>query len=427
MADEYRKRLPDDDAVIGEAFGARGGEVQASVETGAASGSTASDEAKASDRTKGLFEQRTPYDVESATLPSGTRIRYFGDFELLKVLGQGGMGVVYKARQQSLSRLVAVKMIRAGTWASDDEVRRFRNEAEAVANLDHPQIVTIHEVGEHDGRHYFSMKLIDGPSLAETLPRYKADPRAAARLMSEVVLAVHHAHQRGILHRDLKPSNILLDAEGRPHVTDFGLAKRIEGGGDLSASGFVMGTPAYTSPEQASGNRNSVTIAADVHGLGAVLYAMLTGRPPHEGESVAETLKRVLEQQPERPRLVNSLVPQDLETICLKCLEKDPKRRYDSAASLAGDLGRFLRGEVILARPVGRIEALWRGCRRNPVVAALATSVAALLLISAVVGTAAAFWYKASARREARLRAVADQARVKAEETLAPKQRPSPI
>ena len=178
-----------------------------------------------------------------ADLPRGTRVRYFGDYELRSVLGHGGMGVVYKAKQLSLNRLVALKMIRAGTWAGDDEVRRFRNEAEAVANLDHPQIVTIHEVGQHDGQHYFSMKLVDGPSLAEHLDRYTADPQAAARLVSEVARAVHHAHQRGILHRDLKPSNILLDPEGRPHVTDFGLAKRLEGDGSLSASGAIVGTP----------------------------------------------------------------------------------------------------------------------------------------------------------------------------------------
>ena len=181
-------------------------------------------------------------------LPRGVRVRYFGDYELLRVLGRGGMGVVYKAKQHSLNRLVAIKMIRAGVWARDDEVRRFRNEAEAVANLDHPQIVTIHEVGEYGGRHYFSMKLVDGPSLADHLLRYTSDPRSAARLVAETARAVHHAHQRGILHRDLKPSNILLDAEGRPHVTDFGLAKRLEVDSDLSVSGSILGTPVLHEP-----------------------------------------------------------------------------------------------------------------------------------------------------------------------------------
>jgi serine/threonine-protein kinase len=311
--------------------------------------------------------------------------RSFGDFELLGLLGHGGMGIVYKARQQSLNRIVAVKMIRAGTWAELDEVRRFRNEAEAVANLDHPQIVTIYEVGTHDGLHYFSMKLIDGPSLAELLPRYTADPRAAAGLVAEVARAVHHAHQRGILHRDLKPSNIVLDQEGHAHVTDFGLAKRIAGSGEATISGSILGTPSYMSPEQASGRRGAVTTATDVYGLGAILYAMLTGRPPFQGESVVETLEQVRERAPERPSLVNRRIPRDLETVCLKCLEKDPRRRYGTAAALAEDLDRFLRGEPVKARPVGRAEALGRWCRRNPVVAALGAMVAALYQKAAAV------------------------------------------
>ncbi len=416
--DEYRVRLPEDAAVISLAFPTRGGlgDEPPGVESCGSFASIPVDKADASYPTKGV-PGRPQSGAPTAVLSPGTRVRYFGDFELRQILGQGGMGVVYKAWQRSLNRMVAVKMIRAGTWASDDEVRRFRNEAEAVANLDHPQIVTIHEVGEHDGRHYFSMKLVDGPSLAERLTRFTADPRSAAKLVSEVALAVHHAHQRGILHRDLKPSNIVLDPEGLAHVTDFGLAKKIEGGGDLSVSGSLMGTPSYMSPEQASGSRNSVTTAADVHGLGAVLYAMLTGRPPYQGGSVAETLEWVLERPPERPGIVNRLVTRDLETICLKCLEKDPKRRYESAASLANDLSRFVRGETILARPVGRIEALWRGCQRNPVAAAMVTALVALLVTSSVIGTAAAFWYKATARRESGLRVLANQARGKAEES----------
>jgi tRNA A-37 threonylcarbamoyl transferase component Bud32 len=351
----------------------------------------------------------------SAALAGRPSVRDFGDFELLKVIGRGGMGIVYKARQRSLNRLVAVKMIRAGTWASEDELRRFRNEAEAVANLDHPQIVTIHEVGEYEGLHYFTMKLVDGPSLADLLERYTSDPHAAVRLVAEVARAVHHAHQRGILHRDLKPSNIVIDGDGRAHITDFGLARRIDASGDASASGSVVGTPSYMSPEQASGRRGLVTTAADVHGLGAVLYATLTGRPPFEGESIVETLEQVRARTPERPSLVNRRVQRDLETVCLKCLEKDPRRRYDSAAAVADDLDRFLRGEPVKARPVGRAEALARWCRRNKAVAALGAVVAVCLSAAAVGGTLAARWYQAVARREAGLRFDADIARGRAE------------
>jgi tRNA A-37 threonylcarbamoyl transferase component Bud32/sugar lactone lactonase YvrE len=324
------------------------------------------------------------------------RVSYFGDYELLRVLGHGAMGVVYKARQQSRNRLVAVKMIRAGLWAGDAEVRRFRNEAEAVANLDHPQIVTIYEVGEHEGRHYVSMKLIDGPSLADVLPRYTADPHAVARLVAEAARAVHHAHQRGILHRDLKPSNILLDSEGHPHVTDFGLARRIEGASELSVSGSILGTPAYMSPEQASGRRTSVTTAADVYGLGAVLYATLTGQAPFSGETVVETLDQVRERAPGRPSAVNRLVDRDLETICLKCLEKDPRKRYESAAGPAEELERWLRGEPILARQAGTWERVWKWSRRQPTAAALVGLSGVALLT--LVGLSVALVYQSRLR-----------------------------
>jgi WD40 repeat protein len=337
----------------------------------------------------------------------GDRVPYFGDYQLLKVLGHGGMGVVYRARQISLNRQVALKMIAAGELASDADLRRFRNEAEAVAGLDHPHIVPIYEVGEHDGRHYFSMKLIPGGSLAQRLSEFTAEPRNAARLLATVAEAINHAHRRGILHRDLKPSNILVDEEGDPHVTDFGLAKRVEGDSELTQSGAIVGTPAYMAPEQASGRRGSVTTATDVYGLGAVLYAMLTGRPPFRGESVLEVLQQVREQGPEPPSRVNPRVPRDLETVCLKCLEKDPRRRYDSAAALAEDLGRWLRGEPIVARPVGRSERLWLWCRRNPVVASLVGAVTALLVALAVGSTIAAYQYERLARKE---RLTADKA-----------------
>jgi tRNA A-37 threonylcarbamoyl transferase component Bud32 len=270
----------------------------------------------------------------------GTHVRYFGDYELLRILGRGGMGVVYKARQRSRNRTVAVKMIRAGVWAGDDEVRRFRNEAEAVAGLDHPQIVPIYEVGSHDSQQYFSMKLVGEASLAARLDRFTADSKDASRLVAEVARAVHHAHQRGILHRDLKPSTIPLDAEGRPHVADFGLAKKLEGNGDLSVSGSIPGTPAYMSPEQASGHRSAVTTATDVYGLGGILHAALTGRPPFEADDVLETLRLVREQAPEPPSRHNRRVGRDPETICLKCLEKDRRKRYDFAAAVVCGLQR---------------------------------------------------------------------------------------
>jgi WD40 repeat protein/serine/threonine protein kinase len=329
-----------------------------------------------------------PAQGPTPALPNGTRVRYFGDYELQKVLGEGGMGVVYRAKQLSLNRLVAVKMIRAGTWAGDEEVRRFRSEAEAVAGLDHPQIVPIYEINTHVGQHYFSMKLVGEASLAGRLSSYAADPGAAARLVAEVARAVHHAHQRGILHRDLKPSNILLDAEGHPHVTDFGLAKKLEGDGGLSVSGSILGTPAYMPPEQAAGRRGAITTATDVYGLGAILYAALTGRPPFQAEDVLDTLEQVRGRAPERPRVLNRRVDPDLETICLKCLEKDPKRRYDSASALADDLERYHRGEPILARRTGTWERLRKWARRRPAVAALLAMSGVAVLTLAGLGVA---------------------------------------
>jgi WD40 repeat protein len=316
------------------------------------------------------------------------------------------MGVVYKAKQLSLNRLVALKMIRAGLWAGDDEVRRFQNEAEAVANLDHPRIVTIHEVGQYEGYHYFSMRLVEGPSLEKVLDQYAADPLRAARLVSEVARAVHHAHQRGILHRDLKPSNILLDREGRPHVTDFGLAKKLQGSGALSVSGSIVGTPQYMSPEQASGSRQGVTTATDVYGLGALLYAALTGRPPFQADSVVETLRQVQEKVVGPPSQVNRKVDRDLETICLKCLEKDPRKRYGSADGLADDLERYLRGEPILARRTGPVELVVKWARRRPAIAALW----GLVILVSVLGLGGVFWqWKRAEDRSIEARRVASR------------------
>ncbi len=334
-------------------------------------------------------------DGESSQEP-GSRVRYFGDYELIKELGRGGMGVVYKARQISLNRPVALKMIRSAALASEDELRRFQNEAEAIALLDHPHIVPILEVGNHEGQHYFSMKLIGGESLEKKLEAYADEPKAAARLLKTASEAVHHAHQRGILHRDLKPANILLDDRGEPYVTDFGLAKRVEGDSELTDPSAILGTPAYMSPEQASGRRGAVTTASDVHGLGAILYALLTGRAPFVSDSVAGTLEQVRESPPTAASRINPEVPRDLEVICLKCLEKDPARRYASAQALADDLGRYLSGEPILARPVGTAQRAWMWCRRNKVISVLV----ALLAVSMVVGTAGSLLFALRARDE---------------------------
>lgn len=319
-----------------------------------------------------------------------------GEYELVDEIGRGGMGVIYRARHRRLGRIVALKMISAGRLASTDEIRRFRTEAEAAAQLDHPHIVPIYEVGEVNGQPFFTMRLIDGGSLQQALSE-RRPPFAVAhavRLMAQVARAVHHAHQRGILHRDLKPGNILLDRQGEPHVTDFGLVKQLDGtapqGGNdaLTRTGAIVGTPSYMSPEQARAER-SLTTASDIYSLGAILYELLTGQPPFRGPNPVETLMQVLEKEPPRPRSLNGRLDQDLETICLKCLEKDPAQRYASAASLADDLERWLRREPIQARPISTLERAWRWCRRNPTVATLATAVT-LLLISTVIGLAVA-------------------------------------
>jgi serine/threonine-protein kinase len=276
------------------------------------------------------------------------------------------MGVVYKARQLSLNRPVALKMLQAGTLASDDDLRRFQNEAEAVAQLDHPHIVPILEVGQFEEQRYFTMKLIGGPSLDRKLAEYSADPKGAARLVQTVAEAVHHAHQRGILHRDLKPGNILLDERGEPHVTDFGLAKRVQADSELTQSGAILGTPAYMAPEQASGKRGMVTTATDVYGLGAILYALLTGRAPFRGESPVETLEQVRERTPEPPSKWNPRVPRDLAIIALKCLEKNAHRRYPTALDLAEDLSRFFQGQPIQARSTPAWEHFLKWVQRRP-------------------------------------------------------------
>ncbi|MFO0907291.1 MAG: serine/threonine-protein kinase [Isosphaeraceae bacterium] len=288
----------------------------------------------------------------------------FGDYELLEELARGGMGIVYKARHRGLGRIVALKLILTGVFASTNESRRFRLEAELAAGLDHPNIVPIYEVGIHQGRQFFSMKLIDGGTLSREVPRLVADPRAAARLLVTIARAVDHAHRRGALHCDLKPANILLDSEGKPYVSDFGLARRVSGESGLTSTGVVMGTPSYMAPEQASGNRGELTPAADIYGLGAILYELLTGRPPFRAPTLMETVVQVLEREPEPPSRVRRGVPPELETICLKCLEKSPRDRYASAGDVADHLEQYLRGEGIDATsPWQRVRRL---SRREP-------------------------------------------------------------
>jgi WD40 repeat protein len=343
---------------------------------------------------------------------AGTSIRYFGDYELLEEIARGGMGVVYRARQVSLNRIVAVKMILAGQLASEADVQRFKTEAEAAAGLDHPNIVPIYEVGEHEGQHYFSMKLVEGGSLAyqaggggpkSTISRQKQ--HWAAQLVATLARAVHHAHQRGILHRDLKPANVLLDSGGQPHITDFGLAKRVEGTSNLTQSGAIVGTPSYMAPEQVRAEKQ-LTTGVDVYSLGAILYELLTGRPPFQAATPFDILMLVLDHEPVPPSRLQPGVPRDLETICLKCLQKDPAKRYEGALALAEDLAHFQAGEPIHVRPVGRFERAAKWARRHKGLSAgLAAAVLGLLL-----GTAVATWQALEARLAAANEAAQRQA-----------------
>jgi serine/threonine protein kinase len=381
--------------------------------------------------TAGLASAHDPLDGGFGLLP-----RDFGDYTLLEEIARGGMGVVFKARQKSLDRLVAVKLILSGHFAGKDSIHRFRTEASSAAALQHPNIVAIHEVGVHQGEHYLAMDLVEGPNLAQFVKHTPLPAPLAARYLKAIAEAIHYAHERGILHRDLKPSNILIDANDQPRVTDFGLAKRqqpltpalspsegarektsrrsggyagIEAssaagaspspggegrgeGGRLSKSkpavdqslltsaateitltGQVLGSPNYIAPEQASGRRGQVSRQSDVYSLGAILYHLLTGRGPFVSDTVADTLHQVLHEEPVSPRLLNPGAPRDLETICLKCLQKEPARRYATARELADELDRFLKDEPIHARPVSRVEKFWRWCRRKPATAALVT------------------------------------------------------
>src|SRR5262245_14753653 len=302
-----------------------------------------------------------------------------GDYELLEEIGRGGQGVVFRARQKSLNRVVALKVIGLGQWATPAHLRRFRLEAEAAASLDHPCIVPIYEVGQGDGQCYFSMKLVEGGQLDEVVKHTPISIRQALELIAKVARTVHYAHEHGILHRDNKPGNILLDVKGEPHLTDFGLARLVESESAVTRTVEVLGTPSYMSPEQAAGNNTKLSPSTDVYGLGAVLYQLLTSHPPFAGGTTYETIKLLLETEPRPPRLWNFKVDGDVSAICLKCLEKDPQRRYSSALAFAEDLERWLKHEPIQARRIGVVTRGRKWLQRNPAVAAVAVLSLALI------------------------------------------------
>ncbi len=335
----------------------------------------------------------------------------FDDYELLGEIGRGGMGVVYKARQKSLDRILALKMIRMGADAGEAERKRFHGEARAVARLHHPNIVQIYEVGEANGRLFLTLEYVEGKSLASWLNGIPWPARRAAALVETMARAIEYSHGKQIIHRDLKPANILLASDGvangewsehhlpcTPKITDFGLAKRLDATAH-SQSEAVLGTPSYMSPEQAQ-VKPGIDARTDVYGLGAVLYELLTGRPPFRADSALQTLRQVVDAEPVRPRLLNPSVPRDLETVCLKCLEKEPSRRYATALALADDLERFENGRPVLARPIGALARGWRWCRRNPIPAGL-TALLALVLIGGLSGILYQWHQADAARREA--------------------------
>jgi WD40 repeat protein len=346
--------------------------------------------------------------------PAPTR---FGDYELLEEIARGGMGVVYKARQISLDRLVAIKMILFGPLATADQIRRFRTEASAAGCLQHPNIAAVHEVGLHGNQHYLVMDFVDGPNLARLVGDRRLPATQAARYVKIIAEAVHYAHERGILHRDLKPSNVLIDSEDRPRVVDFGLAKRFTEDSSLTLSGNVLGSPSYMPPEQAGAGRQKAGRYSDVYSLGAILYYLITLRAPFQAETIPQTLALVANSEPLAPRLLNPTVPRDLETICLKCLEKDPSKRYPTAQALADELERFIQHEPIHARPISRPERLWRWCRRKPALASLLV----LLNVVGALGIAGIVWqwrraeHNAAAETIHRLDAQQKQAEAEAE------------
>jgi eukaryotic-like serine/threonine-protein kinase len=363
----------------------------------------------------GAVEMRSgekPKSDQKLQEPSGELLARFGDYELLEEIARGGMGIVYKARQISLNRVVALKMILSGQFATKQEVLRFRVEAEAAANLRHPNIVAIYETGEHQGRHFFSMEYVPGPNLSQLVGNRAVSAERAARCTLAIAQAIHYAHSQNTLHRDLKPSNVLVDADDQPRITDFGLMRRLRAPDGFTITGQILGSPNFMPPEQcgvlskdrggeeqadssesemersvvtSANNKRAAGPWSDVYGVGAILYHLLSARAPFQAETVQEVLLQLREQDPVSPRLLNPSVPRDLETVCLKCLQKEPDQRYATAQELADDLQRFLRNEPIMARPVRRAELAWRWCRRKPALAS-ALAIASLLLLVLLIG-----------------------------------------
>ncbi len=358
QAEEYHTRFPGDSTVVLQAFSE-----ESTVKPG------------------------SPYLSDTVPLSQGNPLSGDGDgedfagYQLLEEIARGGMGVVFRALQTKVNRVVALKMILSGQLASEEEVRRFRSEAEAAALLDHPNIVPVFDVGECGGRHYFSMGYVDGISLGDRLKDGPLAPREAALLMVPIADAVACAHDNGVIHRDLKPSNVLLDTSGAPRVTDFGLARQMESDSNLTATGQVMGTPSYMPPEQAAGEIGRIDGRSDIYSMGAILYTLVTGRPPFQAAHIVETLRQVIEEEPVEPRILNSDVDADLETVCLKCLNKEPSQRYQTATELVEELNRYLEGHPIHARSVTRVERLWRWCRRNRMIALLSGTAVGSILI----------------------------------------------
>jgi serine/threonine protein kinase len=383
----------------------------------------------AADQEEGAGQDRTRHglqDPDASFVLAWTALVPVPGYEVLGELGRGGMGVVYEARQTSLNRTVALKVIRDSVLAGPEEVRRFHREAEVAAGLQHPHIVQIYEVGRWEGYSYLALECLPGGSLARRLAGNPQEPRQAAAVVATLARAMHHAHERGVIHRDLKPANVLLAVGppylsnvpsvpgtleryggptfGTPKITDFGLAKRLDTASGDTKSGDVLGTPSYMAPEQAAGRNNAVDARSDVYALGAILYEMLTGRPPFKGANVLATLSQVIVADPLAPSRLQPGVPRDLETVCLKCLHKEPGRRYQTALALAEDLDRFLTGKPVLARPTPAWERAWKWAKRRPVIAALA---AALVLVTAL-GFGLTLWqwgraeFRADAERQAR-------------------------